>query len=245
MVCSSARKEAFTDEVYLEGFTIEGGKYNDTNEAKYAPGCGAGVYINDPNARMRYCTVRFCNQGMKEIGSIKPRGGGIYCKNGQTEGNLVYDCSAYQGGGIYIDEAGFITRSMVTNCSAYQGAGVYLKGDPNNSAKAYYQILATSVISNNTSTRNGAVYLDGHGLVINNTIVNNYTTNTKDDADEMSSNTGGVYIKERVCLPTMSSGTILCSGTSLAPATLHPWHRFMQPTHQKRPYSFTTTPSQM
>ena len=190
-------KEAFTDEVYLEGFTIEGGKYNDTNEAKYAPGCGAGVYINDPNARMRYCTVRFCNSGMKESGSIKPRGGGIYCKNGQTEGNLVYDCSAYQGGGIYIDEAGFITRSMVTNCSAYQGAGAYLKGDPNNSEKAYYQILATSVISNNTSTRNGAVYLDGHGLVINNTIVNNYTTNTKDDADEMSSNTGGVYIKEK------------------------------------------------
>ena len=190
-------EKTFTDEVYLEGFTIEGGKYNDTNEAKYAPGCGAGVYINDPNARMRYCTVRFCNSGMKESGSIKPRGGGIYCRNGQTEGNLVYDCSAYQGGGIYIDEAGFITRSMVTNCSAYQGAGVYLNGDADNSEKAYYQILATSVISNNTSTRNGAVYLDGHGLVINNTIANNYTTNTKDDADELSSYTGGVYIKKK------------------------------------------------
>ena len=191
-------KEAFTDEVYLEGFTIEGGTYNGKSAAtQYAPGCGAGVYINDPSARMRYCTVRFCNSGMKESGSIKPRGGGIYCKNGQTEGNLVYDCSAYQGGGIYIDEAGFITRSMVTNCSAYQGAGVYLNGDANNSEKAYYQILATSVISNNTSTRNGAVYLDGHGLVINNTIVNNYTTNTSDAADELSSNTGGVYIKKK------------------------------------------------
>lgn len=188
---------AFTYEVYLEGFTIEGGKFHDTNKAEYAPGCGAGVYINDPSARMRYCTVRFCNPGMKESGTIKPRGGGIYCKNGQTEGNLVYDCSAYQGGGIYIDEAGFITRSMVTNCSAYQGAGVYLKGDANNSEKAYYQILATSVISNNTSTRNGAVYLDGHGLVINNTIVNNYTNNTSDPADKLSSNTGGVYIKEK------------------------------------------------
>ena len=188
---------AFTDEVYLEGFTIEGGKFHDTNKAEYAPGCGAGVYINDPSARMRYCTVRFCNPGMKESGTIKPRGGGIYCKNGQTEGNLVYDCSAYQGGGIYIDEAGFITRSMVTNCSAYQGAGVYLYGDADNSEKAYYQILATSVISNNTSTRNGAVYLDGHGLVINNTIANNYTTNTSDAADELSSNTGGVYIKEK------------------------------------------------
>lgn len=188
---------AFTDEVYLEGFTIEGGKFHDTNKAEYAPDCGAGVYINDPSARMRYCTVRFCNPGMKESGNIKPRGGGIYCQNGQTEGNLVYDCSAYQGGGIYIDEAGFITRSMVTNCSAYQGAGVYLNGDANNSEKAYYQILATSVISNNTSTRNGAVYLDGHGLVINNTIVNNYTNNTSDPADELSSNTGGVYIKEK------------------------------------------------
>lgn len=188
---------AFTDEVYLEGFTIEGGKFQDTNKAEYAPDCGAGVYINDPSARMRYCTVRFCNPGMKESGSIKPRGGGIYCKKGQTEGNLVYDCSAYQGGGIYIDEAGFITRSMVTNCSAYQGAGVYLNGDASNPEKAYYQILATSVISNNTSTRNGAVYLDGHGLVINNTIVNNYTNNTSDPADELSSNTGGVYIKKK------------------------------------------------
>ena len=191
-------KEAFTDEVYLEGFTIEGGTYNGTSAAtEYAPGCGAGVYINDPSARMRYCTVRFCNSGMKESGNIKPRGGGIYCKNGQTEGNLVYNCSAYQGGGIYIDEAGFITRSMVTNCSAYQGAGVYLNGSATDPKKAYYQILATSVISNNTSTRNGAVYLDGQGLVINNTIVNNYTNNTSDPADELSSNTGGVYIKEK------------------------------------------------
>ena len=188
---------AFTDEVYLEGFTIEGGKYNETNAAQYDPDCGAGVYINDPSARMRYCTVRFCNPGMKKTTNTQPRGGGIYCKNGQTEGNLVYNCSAYQGGGIYIDEAGFITRSMVTNCSAYQGAGVYLKGDADNSEKAYYQILATSVISNNTSTRNGAVYLDGHGLVINNTIANNYTNNTPDAADEMSSYTGGVYIKEK------------------------------------------------
>ena len=186
---------AFTDEVYLEGFTIEGGKYNETNAAQYDPDCGAGVYINDPSARMRYCTVRFCNPGMKKTTNTQPRGGGIYCKNGQTEGNLVYNCSAYQGGGIYIDEAGFITRSMVTNCSAYQGAGVYLNAT--DAAKAYYQILATSVISNNTSTRNGAVYLDGHGLVINNTIVNNYTNNTSDPADNLSSYTGGVYIKKK------------------------------------------------
>ena len=187
--------KAFSDNVYLEGFTIEGGSYQDKDNSIYEPQYGAGVYINDANAKMRYCTVRYCNPGATKTPSLTPKGGGIYCKNGMTEGNLVYNCSAYQGGGIYIDEAGYITRSMVTNCSANLGAGVYLQG--NISGPAYYQILSTSVISNNTSTRNGAVYVDGRGLVINNTITNNYTDNTSDVADQDASYTGGVYIKEK------------------------------------------------
>lgn len=189
--------QAFSDNVYLEGFIIEGGAYQETNDKKFKPDCGAGVYMNDPNAKLRYCIVRNCNPGIKDTENKTPRGGGIYCRNGMTEGNLVYNCSAYMGGGIYIDDAGFVTRSMVTNCSANMGAGVYLNGDATDPNKAYYQILATSVVSNNTSTRNGAVYVDGHGLVINNTITNNYTTNTSDAADKESSNTGGVYIKKK------------------------------------------------
>ena len=189
--------QAFSDNVYLEGFIIEGGAYQETNDPKFYPDCGAGVYMNDPNAKLRYCIVRNCNPGIKDTENKTPRGGGIYCRNGMTEGNLVYNCSAYMGGGIYIDDTGFVTRSMVTNCSANMGAGVYLKGDATDTNKAYYQILATSVVSNNTSTRNGAVYVDGHGLVINNTITNNYTTNTSDAADKESSNTGGVYIKKK------------------------------------------------
>lgn len=189
--------QAFSDNVYLEGFIIEGGAYQETNDPKFEPDCGAGVYMNDPNAKLRYCIVRNCNPGIKDTENKTPRGGGIYCRNGMTEGNLVYNCSAYMGGGIYIDDAGFVTRNMVTNCSANMGAGVYLKGDATDPNKAYYQILATSVVSNNTSTRNGAVYVDGHGLVINNTITNNYTTNTSDAADKESSNTGGVYIKKK------------------------------------------------
>ncbi|WP_449138945.1 hypothetical protein [Segatella sp.] len=187
--------KAFSDNVYLEGFTIEGGSYQQQDDEIYEPQYGAGVYINDANAKMRYCTVRYCNPGATKTPSQTPKGGGIYCKNGMTEGNLVYNCSAYQGGGIYIDEAGYVTRSMVTNCSANLGAGVYLQGSV--SGPAYYQILSTSVISNNTSTRNGAVYVDGRGLVINNTITNNYTDNTSDVADQDASYTGGVYIKEK------------------------------------------------
>ena len=186
--------KAFSDNVYLEGFTIEGGSYQDKDDSIYEPQHGAGVYINDANAKMRYCTVRYCNPGATKTPSLTPQGGGIYCKNGMTEGNLVYNCSAYQGGGIYIEQAGYVTRSMVTNCSANLGAGVYLHGSV--SGPAYYQILSTSVISNNTSTRNGAVYVDGRGLVINNTITNNYTANSLDVADQDASHTGGVYIKE-------------------------------------------------
>lgn len=187
--------KAFSDNVYLEGFTIEGGSYQDKDDSIYEPQHGAGVYINDANAKMRYCTVRYCNPGATKTPSLTPKGGGIYCKNGMIEGNLVYNCSAYQGGGIYIEQAGYVTRSMVTNCSANLGAGVYLHG--NVSGPAYYQILSTSVISNNTSTRNGAVYVDGRGLVINNTITNNYTANSTDVADQDASYTGGVYIKEK------------------------------------------------
>ena len=187
--------KAFSDNVYLEGFTIEGGSYQDKDDSIYEPQHGAGVYINDANAKMRYCTVRYCNPGATKTPSLTPKGGGIYCKNGMIEGNLVYNCSAYQGGGIYIEQAGYVTRSMVTNCSANLGAGVYLHGSV--SGPAYYQILSTSVISNNTSTRNGAVYVDGRGLVINNTITNNYTANSLDVADQDASYTGGVYIKEK------------------------------------------------
>ena len=187
--------KAFSDNVYLEGFTIEGGSYQDKDDSIYEPQHGAGVYINDANAKMRYCTVRYCNPGATKTPSLTPQGGGIYCKNGMTEGNLVYNCSAYQGGGIYIEQAGYVTRSMVTNCSANLGAGVYLHGSV--SGPAYYQILSTSVISNNTSTRNGAVYVDGRGLVINNTITNNYTANSTDVADQDASYTSGVYIKEK------------------------------------------------
>lgn len=187
--------KAFSDNVYLEGFTIEGGSYQDKDDSIYEPQHGAGVYINDANAKMRYCTVRYCNPGATKTPSLTPKGGGIYCKNGMIEGNLVYNCSAYQGGGIYIEQAGYVTRSMVTNCSANLGAGVYLHGSV--SGPAYYQILSTSVISNNTSTRNGAVYVDGRGLVINNTITNNYTANSTDVADQDASYTGGVYIKEK------------------------------------------------
>lgn len=58
-----------------------------------------------------------------------------------------------------------------------------------------YNVLALSVIANNENTANGAVYADESGNIINNTIVNNYTSTSTDDSDKNASYTGGLYVK--------------------------------------------------
>ncbi len=187
-------KSAFTSTMYLEGIVVEGGK-SESSTNDYQPDCGAGVYMADANANLRYCTVRYCNLGLSSSSSFNPRGGGVYCKDGHVSGCLVYNNTATNGGGIYVDGTGFVSRSMVANNSGKNGAGVYLK-KADTDGQDYYQILATSVITNNTGTLNGAVYLDGSGLVINNTIANNYVNNSTDAANKESAQTAGIYITE-------------------------------------------------
>ena len=187
-------KSAFTSTVYLEGITVEGGK-SESQTNDYQPDCGAGVYMADVNAYLRYCTVRYCNLGLSTSETFTPRGGGVYCKDGNILGCLVYNNTAANGGGIYVDGTGFVTRSMVTNNSGHNGAGVYLK-KADTDGQDYYQILSTSVVTNNTATLNGSVYLDGSGLLMNNTIANNYVNNSTDAANKESAQTAGIYITE-------------------------------------------------
>ena len=190
---------AFTMSTLLDGCTIQGGSSEGNSElSEYHPDRGAGVYMADANATIRGCTVRYNNAGMNKINeqaSANPRGGGIYCKNGQIRYCLVYNNSAAEGGGIYLEDMGFIYNSMIANNSGVNGGGVYLcKNDaemPDN-----YLILTTSIIANNTSTRNGGVYAASPSIVEQNTIVNNYTTNVTNATVTNASYTGGLYIKD-------------------------------------------------
>ena len=179
---------------YIDGVTIQGGSHNQTSvNNNYAPTLGAGVYMNDGNANLRNCVVRYNDAGQATQGS---KGGGVYCQGGQVRYCLVYNNSAESGGGVYLETVGFVNNSMLSNNSAKRGAGVYLKqtGD----LYPLMQILAVSVVTNNTSTENGAVYVDGSGLVEQNTIVNNTTANTTDEAAEnLASRTGGLYITKQ------------------------------------------------
>ena len=190
---------AFQNTTYLDGVTIEGGSITRSTEStidkNYAPYLGAGVYLNDAKAYLRNSIVRYNNASMTSATSadaITPQGGGVYCKGGQVRYCLVYNNSAQQGGGVFVDEQGFVGNCMVTNNSGQKGGGVYLrKGENGNSL---YQILGTSIISNNTSMKNGAVYVEGSGLVVQNTIVNNNTPSSTDAGDTETTYTGGLYI---------------------------------------------------
>lgn len=176
----------FDKETVLDGVTIEGGKL--TVEAGsvpegYLPHDGAGVLMGE-NAILRNCVVRYC--------SAAGRGAAVYNGGGRVEKCLIYNNvnTAGDGGGVYIDGFGIVSRCIVTNNKAHNGGGVYMK----KGKVADHAILALSVVANNENTANGAVYTDQSGNLIHNTIVNNYTSTSTDESDDNASHTGGVYV---------------------------------------------------
>lgn len=186
----------------LDGVTIKGGAANGGEGlADFATDKGGGVYMG-LNAILQNCIVT--------ENTAKGDGGGVYAngdgadassanaKGGRVVGCLIYNNSSVEdGGGVFVKNAGLVLRSMITNNSATNGAGVYL--DKNNGIDGFhpeYLILSTSVVSNNTATGNGAVYCNESGVLLQNTIVNNYSPSTVDASNPNSSQTGGLYINK-------------------------------------------------
>lgn len=176
----------FDKETVLDGVTIEGGKHTveaGTVPEGYLPNDGAGVLMGE-NAILRNCVVRYC--------SAAGRGAAVYNGGGRVEKCLIYNNvnTTGDGGGVYIDGFGIVSRCIVTNNKAHNGGGVYMK----KGKVADHAILALSVVANNENTANGAVYTDQSGNLIHNTIVNNYTSTSTDESDDNASHTGGVYV---------------------------------------------------
>lgn len=195
-------EDNFKSVTILDGVTIKGGAANGGEGlADFATDKGGGVYMG-LNAILQNCIVT--------ENTAKGDGGGVYAngdgadassanaKGGRVVGCLIYNNSSVEdGGGVFVKNAGLVLRSMITNNSATNGAGVYL--DKNNSTPVFhpeYLILSTSVVSNNTATGNGAVYCNESGVLLQNTIVNNYCPSTVDASNPNSSQTGGLYINK-------------------------------------------------
>ena len=174
----------FENHTVLAGVTIEGGyAQGGDGLADFATDKGAGVFVGT-NAELQNCIVR--------NNYATGNGGAVYLNGGRITSSLIANSSAAaDGGAVYMDEAGLVLRSMLTNCSAENGAGVYLyKGN----SRPEYLILSTSIVSNNTASRNGAVYCADGGVLLQNTMTNNVSTRATDATDPDAAQTGGLYI---------------------------------------------------
>ena len=176
----------FDKETVLDGVTIEGGRHtveSGSVSEGYLPNDGAGVLMGE-NSILRNCVVRYC--------SAAGRGAAVYNGGGRVEKCLIYNNvnTSGDGGGVYIDGFGIVSRSIITNNKARNGGGVYMK----KGTQSNHAILALSVVANNENTANGAVYADQCGNLTNNTIVNNYTSTSTDESDDNASHTSGVYV---------------------------------------------------
>lgn len=186
----SEGKSGFDKSTILNGVTIRGG-YAQGGEgvADFMTDRGAGVYMGI-NATLEKCIVT--------ENSSTGNGGAVYMYGGRVMNSLIYNNNADgDGGAVYVDNAGIVLTSMLTNNSANNGSGAYLAHTGNwTDGKPHpeYLILSTSVVSNNTSRLNGAVYCAKGGVLMQNTITNNDCPTATDNTSANASQSGGLYV---------------------------------------------------
>lgn len=186
---NEGKDDGFDHVTLLDGVTIRGGQATTSQAPYYYGDRGAGVYM----ARNAYLTNSVVTEN-----TAAGNGGAVYLDGGRVMSSLINNNSSEaQGGGIYVDNAGIVLRSMIANNSAYQGGGVYLDSNgewTDGLRHPEYLILSTCVVSNNTSSANGAVYCNNGGIILQSTITNNDTPRATDLTDDNASRTGGLYI---------------------------------------------------
>ena len=186
----SEGKSGFDKSTILNGVTIRGG-YAQGGEgvADFMTDRGAGVYMGI-NATLEKCIVT--------ENSSTGNGGAVYIYGGRVMNSLIYNNNADgDGGAVYVDNAGIVLASMLTNNSANNGSGAYLAHTGNwTDGKPHpeYLILSTSIVSNNTSRLNGAVYCAKGGVLMQNTITNNDCPTATDNTSANASQSGGLYV---------------------------------------------------
>lgn len=186
----SEGKSGFDKSTILNGVTIRGGyAHGGEGVADFMTDRGAGVYMGI-NATLEKCIVT--------ENSSTGNGGAVYMYGGRVMNSLIYNNNADgDGGAVYVDNAGIVLASMLTNNSANNGSGAYLAHTGNwTDGKPHpeYLILSTSVVSNNTSRLNGAVYCAKGGVLMQNTITNNDCPTATDNTSANASQSGGLYV---------------------------------------------------
>lgn len=182
-------KRGFDNVTMLDGVTVRGGQATTSQADYYNGDRGAGIYM---------CVNAWLTNSVVTENVAQGDGGAVWLSGGRVMSSLLFNNSSYsRGGAIYMDRAGIVLRSMLANNSAYEGAGIYMDNNgpwTDGVSHPEYLILSTSIVSNNTSSANGAVYCNKGGVVLQSTITNNSTPRATDMTDENASQSGGLYI---------------------------------------------------
>ena len=182
-------KRGFDNVTILDGVTVRGGQATTSQADYYNGDRGAGIYM---------CVNAWLTNSVVTENVAQGDGGAVWLSGGRVMSSLLFNNSSdSRGGAIYMDRAGIVLRSMLANNSAYEGAGIYMDNNgpwTDGVPHPEYLILSTSIVSNNTSSANGAVYCNKGGVVLQSTITNNSTPRATDMTDENASQSGGLYI---------------------------------------------------
>ena len=182
-------KRGFDNVTILDGVTVRGGQATTSQADYYNGDRGAGIYM---------CVNAWLTNSVVTENVAQGDGGAVWLSGGRVMSSLLFNNSSdSRGGAIYMDRAGIVLRSMLANNSAYEGAGIYMDNNGpwiDGVSHPEYLILSTSIVSNNTSSANGAVYCNKGGVVLQSTITNNSTPRATDMTDENASQSGGLYI---------------------------------------------------
>ena len=182
-------KRGFDNVTILDGVTVRGGQATTSQADYYNGDRGAGIYM---------CVNAWLTNSVVTENVAQGDGGAVWLSGGRVMSSLLFNNSSdSRGGAIYMDRAGIVLRSMLANNSAYEGAGIYMDNNgpwTDGVSHPEYLILSTSIVSNNTSSANGAVYCNKGGVVLQSTITNNSTPRATDMTDENASQSGGLYI---------------------------------------------------
>ncbi len=173
-----------TNKAVLTGFTITGGvgtvayQYSSSTY-RYMQVNGAGIYCKynaSPTITRCVITRNHAPYYQRNDGNMSDYaysyGGGIHCEGYRAviTHNVVYNNSAYAGGGIYASNSATISNNVVYNNSAAHGGGIY---------SGYCNLFNNTIVNNDVSKEpewgmGGNVYMhfgyDARGAVVNNVI---------------------------------------------------------------------------
>lgn len=200
-VYTGGKFEGQAKEALLDGCVIKDGyAFNSSVTERAHNAFGGGIYMVD-GAKVTNCEIYHCVASRS--------GGGVYMDGGGVMENCyVHDCQTLGvdtrtglGGGIAIDQNGFVYHSAIINNVGRMGGGLSFYYDKELDPSGAYQytlVSAATLVANNTSAiEGGGAYMYAGGVMNGMTVVNNKNVGSGVTINGLrTGRSGGVYVRD-------------------------------------------------